>query len=209
VLADGGRALLQQGCEGRNPHLWNSTLMHSPDHSREIATLTENPLFWLSDLGGITGIRRWLELCHKHPRAVYPLTEYYRLGQLSPETRLMEVAAAIEYWTGAHARSRKWPKVGNSQAAAVARRAGQPFSKWVGNRHAKWAKEFWEEYIAVKHFKTRTPDPYLCRLLADSGAILLTAVLLKSITGGSSRIVEKIFSSHRLHHLGSAIRDSI
>lgn len=209
VLADGGRAQLQQGCEDRNPQFWNSTLMHMPGGSKPPPSLTENPLFWLNDLGGSRGIKLWLELCRNHPRAIYPLTEQYRLGQVSPETKLMQVAAAIEYWTAANARSTKWSKAAKPQSLAVARRAGPSFSRWVGGRHKKWADEFWNEYLGVKHLTKRTPDPQLCRILAESGAVLLTCVLLKRITGGSNLIVERILTSHRLHNLGRAAREAI
>jgi hypothetical protein len=208
VASDGGRAQLRQGCDGRNPRLWNGTLMHVPAGASPPGSVDENPLFWLDDLGGMDGLTRWLELCHRHPRAVYPLTERFRLGPIAPETRLMQIGAAIECWTAANARSAKWPKV-KPQSLAVARRGGSDFSEWVGNRHAKWADEFWSEYLAVKHLTKRKPDPYLCRLLAESGSVLLTCVLLKRVAGGSNAVVKRILSSHRLHNLGRAVRDAI
>jgi hypothetical protein len=121
----------------------------------------------------------------------------------------MQIAAAIEYWTAVHARSTKWAKAAKPQSLAVARRAGPHFSKWVGNKHKKWADEFWEEYLGVKHLTKRTPDPYLCRVLAESGAVLLTCVLLKRITRGSNSIIERILSSHRVYNLGVSTRKTI
>ena len=61
--------------------------------------MDEVPMFWLEQIGGMNGLKRWLELCHEHSRLVKPVVNYLRRGIASPELRLMESAAAMD--TGA------------------------------------------------------------------------------------------------------------
>lgn len=118
----------------------------------------------------------------------------------------MEIAAGIEYWTAAHARTTKWAKV-KPQSKAVAQRIGKPFNAWVGDS-AKWSDIFWGEYNALKHQPNHIVDHRKIHYLGESAAVLLTCTLLKRVTG-SKVIAERILDSHRLNSAGSEIREIV
>ena len=203
IVGDGGRAEVPNSDVSRAPQFWNHALMFRLPSAIPPKSMTELPLFHLTDIDGINGVRRWVNLCARHPRAVNPVTRSFRLGPASPEVQMMDVAAGIEYWTAAHARTAKWSKV-RPQSLAVAGRAGKAFSDWVGDAD-KWADQFWDEYNAIKHRPNQMLDPRRAILFAESGRILLTCVLLKRVALRNA-IIEKILDSHRLNQLGEDTR---
>ncbi|MEU6754575.1 hypothetical protein ABZ914_50820 [Spirillospora sp. NPDC046719] len=203
VAADGGQAFTVKGTGDRNPEFWNHALMFRPPSSVAPKSMTETPLFSLSHVGGIEGLRRWINISKRHSRSVIPATRAFRTGKISPEVQMMDIAAGIEYWTAAHARTARWSRE-RPQSLAVARQAGEHFAEWVGDIQ-KWADIFWNEYNAIKHRPNHLVDPYKARILADSGQVLLACILLRRVARSKS-IVANILDSHQLNRLGHDIR---
>lgn len=106
VLADGGQVKLDLHEDEKalltTPTWWTARLMRQPPGARVVKSMTEFPSFSLETLGGVAGLRRWVALESKFPRAVGPLVSPHRFGSTNVETRLLEVAAGIEYWVALH-----------------------------------------------------------------------------------------------------------
>lgn len=188
------------------PTLWSSRLMTAAEGGRVIESTNAAPAFWLATLGGVHGLRKWIHLEHRYPRAVGPIVAPHRFGSGYVETRLLEVAAAIEYWVASHRHSVGWAsKVrGVSPAYALALRVGRPFSEFVGDPK-EWAAEFHDTNNALKHRPNLSYDGARVGQLASSGALLLQVALL-SRAGGGRRVTEAVLDSHRYYGLGAALR---
>ncbi|GGI10286.1 hypothetical protein [Isoptericola cucumis] len=209
VVADGGRVTMDSKKPPMDsPTWWTARLMRRPDGARPPRSMTETPSFNLRTIGGLAGLRRWIELTDAHPRATGPLVARHRYGLQNVETRLMEIAAAIEYWVSAHRRSAQWAQSSLGQgkfAANLAARVGAPFSEFVGDSMA-WSRRFWNTNNLLKHEPNGQYDAYEVALLADTGAMLLQSALLNRIARTTAP-ARAIFDSHRHHQLGEAIRD--
>jgi len=209
VVADGGRVRMDTDQPlMESPTWWTARLMRRPDGARAPRSMTEIPNFHLGTIGGIAGLRRWIELTDKHPRATGPLMARHRYGTQNVETRLMEIAAAIEYWVSAHRRSAQWARRSlgkGSFAANLAARVGNPFAEFVGDP-MKWSRKFWSTNNLLKHEPNSEYDGYEVSLLADTGAVLLQSALLNRVarTTVPARV---ICDSHRYYHLGAKIRE--
>ncbi|MEU7767903.1 hypothetical protein AB0B25_22655 [Nocardia sp. NPDC049190] len=71
-------------------------------------SMNEYPTFLLADIGGLAGVKRWLELRNVHKRAAGPIVNRYRFGSTAAESQLLDIASAIEYWTAANRRNHPW-----------------------------------------------------------------------------------------------------
>lgn len=203
VKADGGRARLP-GIDER-AQLWDAVLMPSrvPANVRP-ATVNTRPIFHLADIGGVTGVARWIRLCGKHPRAVSAIVSPFRRGIGSNEVRLMELAAAIEYWVAAHRRRGRWTRKGESPAEAIAEHVGSLFGRWVQDP-AKWAEVFWDHYNKLKHDPAFTPDGRTVAALQESAQLLLTAEILIRVAG-TKQPAQRLLTDYRYERLGAEVR---
>ncbi|CAL9444803.1 hypothetical protein [Streptomyces sp. enrichment culture] len=207
VAADGGRAYLAAEPDpAASPTLWDGRFMTVPVGAKVPKSMTEIPLFSLGDIGGVEGIRRWVNIYQAYPRAVRPFVSRYRLGPVSPEVQLMEVAAGMEYWVASHRRTTKWAK-NKRIPLALAERVGSPFGEWVKDPE-KWDTAFWETYNSIKHEANYEPDRYMVSAMAQSGALLLASVILNRVAGnkGASK---RIFRSHRTASLGEEVSEYV
>lgn len=185
------------------PRFWSSRLMALAPGGTVPRSMNEFPAFGLHTIGGIDGLRRWCQLSARHPRATGPLSAPLRFGSGYVETRLLEVAAGIEYWCKAHPSARWAMKPsGGSWALVLARRLGEPFAQLVGDP-AAWAADFNQMYNRLKHRAGETYEGPHVRELADAGALLLLASLLNRARGDSAAGAE-LLNSHRYEHLRSA-----
>lgn len=220
VLASSGRAILDyaRGYEpSTKPEFWSERFMTAPTAAEVAKTGEAFPIFSLHSLGGITGVKRWINLDRNHPRATGPLVNKYRLGATGVEIRLIEIAAAMEYWTKVHrGLGRSWaqeiPKNSGSRRVAykplpvsMAMKAGPAFAEFVGGDIDKWCDAFWSTYNWLKHAPNYQYDTSAVRLLAESGEVLLLASLLARCTG-NRRIVATICEDHRKHDVGYQLR---
>ncbi|MFE5718368.1 ApeA N-terminal domain 1-containing protein [Streptomyces erythrochromogenes] len=200
VRADGGRAhFAGEPDPTTSPTIWDGRFMSVPAGARSPKSMTELPLFSLADIGGLDGLRRWLAIYESHPRAVRPFVARYRLGVASPEVRLMEVAAGMEYWVASHRRTTKWAKE-KFIPLVVAKRVGPSFGEWVQDPE-KWANAFWGTYNSIKHEAKYVPDRHQVSVMAESGSLLLAAAIANRVSGGRS-VARKIFQSYRIKSLG-------
>jgi hypothetical protein len=213
VLADGGRAEMDLSGDEEftsTPTWWSARLMRQPPGARLPSSMNESPSFSLATLGGVAGLRRWIALQNEYGRAVGPLVSPHRFGSINVETRLLELAAAMEYWVRVHRQKAKWATYRSeidSFAHALALHMGEPFRKWVGDAD-EWARHFWDSYNSLKHRPNETRDPYQLSLLAESGAVLLQCALLNR-AGASRRPAQVICKSHRFYELGRLIRELV
>ncbi|MFE4463762.1 hypothetical protein ACFRCR_01475 [Oerskovia sp. NPDC056781] len=208
VVADGGRVTMDTDQPPmESPTWWTARLMRRPEGAQAPRSMTEIPSFDLGTIGGIAGLRRWIELTDKHPRATGPLVARHRYGLHNVETRLMEVAAAIEYWVSAHRRSAQWARRSlgkGSFAANLAARVGTPFTDLVGDPMA-WARKFWSTNNLLKHEPNSEYDAYEVSVLADTGAVLLQSALLNRVAR-TTNPAQVVCGSHRYDHLGRQVR---
>ncbi len=212
VAADGGSAGLdlEPPTDKRSdsrPSLWNGALMVPAPAAPTPKSMNEFPLFHLATIGGIAGLTRWVRLSADHPRATGPVVAQYRFGPGSAPIRLMEIAAAVEYWVKAN-RPTPWADSAVKHkrwVQALANRCGAPFSSWVGDPEA-WAKAFWGVYNHLKHDPADAPDSMELAELAESARYLLGAVILDRVAG-SKAPSRAIFRHHRLDGLGVRLRD--
>lgn len=164
--------------------------------------MTEFPTFYLGHLGGVRGLRNWIRLDQKYPRATGPVTSRYRYGTNGVEVRLIEIALGIEYWTAANRRTAAWtrPKTkGASLPKALARYVGPAFAEFVGDLDT-WSDKFWATYNGLKHAPNFEYDPSDVLALGDSGALLLEGALLNRIAG-NKKVMRAICESHRTYNL--------
>jgi hypothetical protein len=212
VLADGGRAELDLSDDDEEiistPTWWSARLMRQPPGARLPKSMNESPSFDIETLGGIAGLRRWVALQTQHGRAVGPLVSPHRFGSINVETRLLELAAAMEYWVRVNRQKAKWAAWRSdvdSFAHALALHIGKPFGAWVGDVD-EWARRFWDSYNMLKHRPSEQPDAYKVGLLAESGAVLLQCALLNR-AGASRRPAQVICQSHRFYEVGRQTRE--
>ncbi|MDO3297169.1 hypothetical protein P5V47_00505 [Mycobacteroides abscessus subsp. massiliense] len=193
----------------RSPELWSSRLMVVPKGSERPKKMMEIPVFNLRDIGGIRGIDGWIELDRKFPRATGPLAKVYRIGNLlAIETRLIEVAVAIEYYVGIHRRGSAWASKANGHyTLALAKHAGPTFQDFVGDAK-KWADLFKDTYNSLKHDPRFSYDSDDIATLAQSGEILLQSVLLNRIAR-NKRMTSTICESHRNYRVGEDAKDLV
>ncbi|MFI2297177.1 hypothetical protein [Isoptericola sp. NPDC019571] len=209
VLADGGRAtidLRKPPLEG--PKWWTARLMQRPRGARIPRAPTEIPTFFLQTLGGMAGVRRWVGLTRRYPRATGPLLSRHRYGDVNVETQLLEIAAGIEYWVTVHRRTRQWANRKSGQggyAGALAAWVGAPFANLVGDPDA-WARRFWTTYGLLKHQPNGRYDGYEVSLLAGCGAVLLECALLNR-AARTAAPARAICDSHRHVSLGARMRE--
>lgn len=210
VKAEGGHVQFAEhdGNEMRQrPDMWNSRFMTVPPGIKPPKSLTEFPMFYLKDIGGVKGLRNWIRLDKKYPRATGPLANKYRYGTHGAEVRLIEVATGIEYWTAVHRRSAKWaqPAYKNEPLpAALARYVGPSFTQFVGDVDV-WSKKFWDTYNGLKHAPNFEYDVSEVATLGDSGALLLLGALLNRVAN-NKKVMAAICDSHRNYGLGLQTR---
>lgn len=181
--------------------MWSSLLMTAHPNARE-AKLNDLPLFSLRAIGGLPGVRRWIALCARHPRATTPVVGPLRRGSSTADVTVRDVAAGMEYWVKSN-RPAAWamPK---KYAEVLAQRLGTQFTTWVGDSE-RWATEFWKANNYLKHEPGyEVEDQYLIDL-AVSGRYVLLASLLNRIAG--SRLPgRQLFENYRLGELGRRLQ---
>ncbi len=209
VVSDGGLVIFD--CESlppQSPPFWNHFLMHRPDGVREPKSLNEHPMFWLQKVGGLSGIRKWIELSEHHPRFIKPIVGRFRRGLANPELRLMEAAAAIEYWRNVNKRKAgsDWASNGKNKSSprAMADHVGEGFSKWVGNSY-DWADRFRDRNNQLKHEASYAVDESEVSFLANIASRLLVAEALIQISGDESA-GEAYLGSYKINNLGATAR---
>lgn len=217
-LAYGGLAVAESGSADLDwrvgppldhPEWHAAALMEVPPGGASLPA-KEVPVFTLATIGGVDGIGEWCRLERQHARAVGPLIAPLRYGSGYVETRLMEIAAAIEYWVAAHRRGSSWAKKSPEHptpASSLACRVGEPFADFVGNP-AAWAVEFSDTHNVLKHEPNRSRDGYRVHLLATSGALLLQCALLNDVAD-SADPAREVLASHRHQLLSEQLRDHL
>ncbi|RCW44675.1 hypothetical protein DFQ14_104265 [Halopolyspora algeriensis] len=204
VSAAAGSAFLDCRTEPRASPFWTTPLMHTPAAVQSPRSMTHVPQFSLDMLGGVSGLANWVKLTDEHSRAVKPIVNQYRFGGYSPELKLMEVAAGIEYWVNASRRNCQWARVA-PKSLALAEHVGHPFKSWI--RYAeKWADIFWRRYGQLKHEPNYEPDIYEISVLADVGVHLLTAELLNFISDANKDPASRYFESPQMVSLKERIQ---
>lgn len=177
----------KRGVDPTKCEMWSGQLMAVPEGvTRASETEAEHPAFSLACIGGPEGVRRWLSLAERHPRAVGPLTIAQRFGTSTVEVELMNVAVAIEYWVGAckreAAKRPKWTDTKKSNHAEVlARHVGSEFRDFVGGDEKKWARLFWDRYNALKHDPVFSYDSIELSTLMRGARVLLMCALLNRV----------------------------
>ncbi|WP_375481977.1 hypothetical protein [uncultured Mycobacterium sp.] len=210
-IADDGRPR-------ESPELWNSRLMTLPRKGGvpKPKSMNEIPLFYLSHIGGVKGLRNWIRLDQQYPRATGPLTNAYRYGESGVEVHLIEIALGMEYWTRLHnehfkrawAKPRKRGKKDEPLPMAMGRYAGPAFTEFVGGDLDAWVDLFWGTYNKLKHAPSFEYDPYEIQILGDTGALLLLGTLLNRIAG--NRIpMEALTRSHRTQRLKQRVQELV
>lgn len=195
----------------RSVHLWYRRLMVEPAHTPPgLSTGPKRAYFTLDDLGGPKGLGRWLQLSRSHRRAVSPLTGPTRWGSGAVETKLQELCAAIEYYENKRRREERaaggtlTPKMSQTHAHALARRAQPAFHEWIGDVD-RWADEVWKSYNGLKHDPTFDRDPIELQWLSQSAYILLMIALLNR-AAESDRPGKAVLGDHRSQNLGRELR---
>ncbi|MEU8209995.1 hypothetical protein AB0B85_12455 [Micromonospora sp. NPDC049044] len=185
ITAEGGLATPDLTKEAPEElRLWDAWLMVTRPGVVQAAR-KDFPLLTLQELGGMPSLRRWLILCSNHLRAVRPVIEPYRYGKASPPVRILEIAAAMEYWVATHRRTTAWAKEsccrrrgqGCGWAWPIARSVGGSFDQWVGDSR-EWSHRFWGTYNKLKHEPEYVFDEYELATLAESASLLLAVALL-------------------------------
>ena len=212
VAAESGSAVIESLSGKRprsSPEMWISDLMHLPKGTKPPKSMTEFPTFSLSDINGVTGVDAWIRLEQAHPRAAGPLAKVYRFGDsLAIETRLIEIAVALEYWITSHRRTTKWAQVKKGDNPySLAKHVGPAFNEFVGDI-TKWSKLFRSAYNELKHnprFKYGIEELYT---LTRSGEILLQCALMNQIAR-NKRLTRTICESHRVYGMRDRIREVV
>lgn len=166
---------------------------------------TRWPLFHLETIGGVDGLRRWIELEAEHPRAVQTVVGPYRHGFASPEMQLMYSVSGIETWVKS-ARPAKWAH-GKLFAQQLATHVGAPFEDFVGDPE-RWDRAVFREYNALKHDPEHVADYRRITCFAESARLLLGVALLNDVagTGEPGRV---IFGGGHLWKLRDRVRTEI
>lgn len=201
--ASAGRAT----CDGSDDRaeLWNSALMGNETKAVAKPGFRTDFLFSISQMGGVDGIVRWVELCRQHPRAVAPVTNRVRVGRTGAELHLMELCSAIEYWVAARRRTEPNMGSGNRYVEPLALGLGPAMATWVGDVR-RWSSLVWRYYTGLKHhipdFK---PDRRTLILLANSTYCALIAALLNR-SALSSSPGDALLADLRLSGIGRGVR---
>ncbi|WP_353107733.1 hypothetical protein [Gordonia sp. (in: high G+C Gram-positive bacteria)] len=190
------------------PEFWSSRFMVPPRSIESKDPAGIFPVFSVGDIGGIAGVKRWALLDRQHPRATGPLVNLYRFGRINVETRLIEIAAAMEYWTKIHQTlGRHWAqplklskKKYEPLPNAMARKAGSAFEAFVGGDTLSWSTEFWNAYNNLKHAPNYQYDAGDIATLAATGELLLECSLLARCRG-NQQIVKIVCESHHNNSL--------
>ncbi|MGV9974711.1 ApeA N-terminal domain 1-containing protein [Nocardia beijingensis] len=209
VVADGGLAnfdLIKHDPYSTVPKWWSRRLMLVPKAVETPPSMDEYPTFSLADIGGLAGVKRWLELRNVHKRAAGPLVNRYRFGSTAAESQLLDIASAIEYWTAVNRRSHPWAKklAEGPVCLPLVRHIGDPFADFVGNPE-KWADQFWDLYNLLKHNPNEAYDSYACSVLAQTGALLIECALLNHAAATDSP-AKAICASHSNRQLRDNVR---
>jgi hypothetical protein len=202
-IADDGRPR-------ESPGLWNSRLMTLPRKGGVPTpkSMNEIPLFYLSDIGGVKGLRNWIRLDQEHARATGPITNAYRYGTTGVEVHLIEIATGMEYWTKVHRElGRAWAqprrvrkKTIEPLPMSIGRHVGPAFAEFVGDLDL-WSQLFWDTYNSLKHAPNYEYNPSEVQLLGDTGELLLLGALLNRVAGNKVPM-KALCQSHRTHLLG-------
>lgn len=167
---------LRGGVE-RLPRVWDRELFREP--SRMERPRYPRPKFTLPDLGGVPGIRRWLQLVDQHPRFIRPITLRWQLGRPAVETRILELHSAIEQYVASSRRKVKWATPADTKHALTifARRCPSAFKEWVGGDAEAWASEFSEINNVIKH-NPRHVDVARMFTVGESAEVAIVSVAL-------------------------------
>ncbi|WP_428338799.1 hypothetical protein [Mycobacterium sp.] len=191
--------------------VWNSRLMTVPRGVSRPNSMSEYPLFHLHQIGGVRGVRNWIRLDHRYPRATGPIANTFRYGTTGAEVRLIEIALALEYWTSVHkklgrewAKPRKRKKANEPLPMSVGRHVGPAFTEFVGDLD-KWSDLFWNTYRSLKHAPSFEYDPIDVQILGDAGALLLLGELLNRVAE-TRQPMDLLCRSHRTEHLIQNVR---
>jgi ApeA N-terminal domain 1 len=210
VVADVGTAdieVKQEDPHARSSELWISRLMTVPPSSTAPESMNEIPVFNLLQIGGIRGVDGWIELTRKYGRATGPISKIYRFGSgLAAETRCMEIAAAIDYWSEIHRRSGAgWADRTNGTLTEVrAKFVGTAFTEFVGDIKV-WSKIFRDTYNRIKHEPVFSYDGEDVYTITRSAEILLQSALLNRIAR-NKKMTHIICDSHRNYDVGIEVR---
>lgn len=210
VPAQSGRAVVDGADPDRNrSRMWIHDTMIEPSHRQGIVSTPDSrPMFWLADIGGTAGLRRWLTLRDRFPDVAQVISSGHRYGGSRQPSRLLEVSAAIEFYVAANRKAgaawAKKSKKAPTPADALAQRVGKPFVDMVGDS-AVWADRLQTTYNAVKHDPSFARDPEELRLLSWSAQVLLLSALLDraALTKTPSR---RIITDYRLEGGQKALR---
>lgn len=208
VAASSGTVILHDRRNGhmRRRDLWNQDLMQKPSGARPPKSMTEMPLFYLSDIDGLEGVSRWLRLHEDHPRLIRPIAAPYQIGRNYAETLLIDLGTAIDYWRGANKGLALWAAE-KFQPLAVANSLGGSFEEWIGERE-KWANHFWYHYNGLKHFIPGYKfDPTAVHWLALSGTTAVTCVALLEASAGQETAVVRALEGHKWMSRGQGVRN--
>jgi len=206
VIADGGTAVPDCEPNGMTPTYWDTRFMVCPRSAPEPELSL--PFLQLGTVGGVSALARWLRLCERHPRAVRPVIEPYAGVGRSASVRMLEVAAAIEYWINCHRRSAAWARKHSLKPLNLAESVGKHLATWVGDSKI-WADLFWETYNGLKHEPGYSPDPDHVGVLAESGALLLTTALLDRIARNKMPAKVIFGDAHRTWQLRDAVQELV
>lgn len=213
VVADVGTAdveVKQEDPLGRSAELWLGPLMTVPPGSKAPKSMNEFPVFNLQDIGGVRGVDAWAELTRKYGRATGPISKIYRYGSgLAVETRCMEIAAAIDYWSEIHRRAGAvWAaKTNGTLTQVLAKFVGPAFEEFVGDIQV-WSKIFRDTYNRIKHEPVFSYDPEDVHTVTRSAEILLQSALLNRISR-NKRMTRIVCESHRNYNIGMAVREIV
>lgn len=168
----------------------------------------EFPYLELANIGGPTGVARWVQLALEHRRAVEPVVRHGLFSNQTPEARLLSTAAAMEYWVASNVRSAHWAekRAGEALPGALTRYVDSSWTAWIGDSE-QWVKDFWKAYLDLKHFRTDTPDASTVNALEVSGRWLLIAALLDHCAGSAD--ASRNLFSRGLGVLGRDIRKEL
>ncbi|GAA1069777.1 hypothetical protein GCM10009641_88400 [Mycobacterium cookii] len=196
VSAIRGVAQLAPGSKKR-ALLWDHTMVAEvvrPDNN-------EFPVFTLADIGDLTGLAAWVNVCLTKPRAVTPIVRHRLFQNQTPEARLLYTAAALEYWTASNARNPDAPwakKVPERKVPeAIGNSVGQAWEAWIGDPD-RWSKQFYGTYVHLKH-TANLVDPDVVDALEYSGRWLLAASILDQCAD-STASSDRIFSGRGLRY---------
>lgn len=192
----------------QRPQMWNSRLMTVPRSAKKPESMTQFPVFNLAQIGGVRGLRNWIRLDQRYPRATGPLSSLYRYGTGGVEMRLAALALGIEYWTKVHGSAGvKWAqpaRKNESMPMAMGRYVGPAFANFVGDLEA-WSELFWRTYNQLKHAPNFEYDPHEIYLLGESGALLLQGALLNRVAN-NRKLMKILCDSHRNNRLMHSVQ---